>query len=65
MMARKYLENWLLWIAVDVLGVGVYQAKGLYVTAALYTVFLILATCGLVAWWRAPEAERKTDLASA
>jgi nicotinamide mononucleotide transporter len=64
MMARKYLENWLLWIAVDVLGIGVYQAKGLYVTAALYTVFLILATWGFIAWWRALKVERKTGLAS-
>jgi nicotinamide mononucleotide transporter len=64
MMARKYVENWVLWIAVDVLGIGVYQAKELYVTAGLYAVFLVLATSGLIAWWRALEAERKTDLAS-
>jgi nicotinamide riboside transporter PnuC len=48
----------------EVLGIGVYQAKGLYVTAVLYTVFLILATWGLIAWWRALKAERKTGLAS-
>jgi nicotinamide mononucleotide transporter len=59
MMARKYLENWMLWIAVDVLGIGVYQAKGLYVTSGLYVVFLIMATCGLVAWWRALERHKK------
>ena len=59
------LENWLLWIAVDLLGIGVYQARGLYATAGLYLVFLILATCGLVAWWRAFDAERKSALASA
>jgi nicotinamide mononucleotide transporter len=64
MMARKHLENWLLWIAVDLLGIGVYQAKGLYATAGLYVVFLVLATCGLVAWWRAFDAERKPGLAS-
>jgi nicotinamide mononucleotide transporter len=65
MMARKDLENWLFWIAVDVLGIGVYQAKGLYATAALYAVFLILAVCGLIAWWRTLDAERNADLASA
>ena len=64
MMARKYLENWLLWIAVDVLGIGVYQAKGLYVTAVLYTVFLVMATYGLIVWWRALDVERNTDRAS-
>ena len=64
MMARKYLENWVLWIAVDVLGIGVYQAKGLYVTAVLYLLFLILSASGLVAWWRTLKAEAKTELAS-
>ena len=64
MMARKYLENWILWIIVDVLGIGVYQSKGLYATAGLYAVFLILATSGLVAWWRAWTAEREPDRVS-
>ena len=64
MMARKYLENWWLWIAVDVLGIGVYQAKGLYVTAGLYAVFLVLATYGLIAWARTVNVERTRDLAA-
>ena len=64
MMARKYLENWLLWIAVDLLGIGVYQVKGLHATAALYVAFLIMATWGLVAWWRALGAKRNADVAS-
>jgi nicotinamide mononucleotide transporter len=56
LLARKVLENWLIWIAVDVLAVGVYTAKGLYLTAGLYAVFLGLATLGYVAWKRAPSA---------
>jgi nicotinamide mononucleotide transporter len=64
MMARKYVENWLLWIAVDLLGVGVYQARGLYLTAALYAVFLVLATYGLIAWSRTLAAESRRDLAA-
>lgn len=50
MLARKYLENWWLWIAVDVLGIGVYWFKDLHVTSGLYLVFLVLATSGLIAW---------------
>jgi len=65
MMARKYLENWALWIAVDLLGIGVYQTKGLYATAGLYVVFLVLATSGLVAWWRAWDLDRRTERAAA
>ncbi len=51
-LARKFLENWMLWITVDVLAIGIYSAKGLYIFSALYGFFLVLATIGLVAWWR-------------
>jgi nicotinamide mononucleotide transporter len=52
MMARKRLENWLVWLAVDVVYVGVYLYKELYLTAFLYFVFLILATIGYLDWKR-------------
>jgi len=50
LIARKTLENWLFWIAVDVLAVGVYFYKGLYITTGLYGVFLVMATMGWFAW---------------
>jgi nicotinamide mononucleotide transporter len=50
LMARKRLESWLFWIAVDVMAIGVYITKTLYVTSGLYSVFLILAVIGLFAW---------------
>lgn len=50
LIARKVLENWLLWIVVDVLAIGVYWAKGLHVTTVLYAVFLCMATAGWFAW---------------
>lgn len=53
LMARKVLESWMLWITVDVLSVGIYFAKGLYVTCGLYAVFLILASKGLIEWRKA------------
>ncbi|MBD1398287.1 nicotinamide mononucleotide transporter [Pontibacter sp. JH31] len=52
MMARKRLENWLVWLVVDVVYVGVYLYKELYLTAFLYFVFLILATVGYLDWKR-------------
>lgn len=52
MLARKQLESWFYWIAVDVAAIGIYFSKGLYVTTGLYAVFLVLATCGLVSWHR-------------
>lgn len=50
MMTRKILENWILWILVNVVYVPVLLIKGLYPTAALYTVLLLLAIKGLVEW---------------
>jgi nicotinamide mononucleotide transporter len=52
MMTRKLLENWLVWIFVDVLYVGMFLFKGLYLTAGLYAVFLALAVRGYVDWRR-------------
>ena len=50
MLARKLLENWLFWIAVDVLAVGVYAYKRLYPTTGLYAVFLVMAVIGYRQW---------------
>ncbi len=58
MMTRKLLENWAVWIAVDVLYVGMFVFKGLYLTSALYAVFLGLAVRGYIDWRRSMQAER-------
>lgn len=50
LLARRYLENWVLWIIVDILAVGLYWTKGLYLTSGLYGIFLILAAIGLYQW---------------
>ena len=52
MMTRKLLENWLLWIAVDVVYIGLFINRGLPLTAVLYAVFLGLAILGYVQWRR-------------
>lgn len=53
LLALRRVENWALWIAIDVLSVWVYVARELYLTAGLYVVFLGMAIAGLVAWARA------------
>jgi len=52
MMTRKILENWLIWIAVDVVYVPMFVSQGLYATAVLYAAFLVLAVMGYVEWRR-------------
>ena len=50
LLARKKIENWYMWIAVDILYVGLYLYKGLVLTAVLYGVFVLLAIAGLRTW---------------
>lgn len=55
LMARRYIENWWLWIAVDLASIPLYLVRGLYLFAGLYLVYLALAVAGLVSWqaaWR-------------
>ena len=52
MMTRKILENWAVWVAVDVVYIGMFIFKQLYLTAGLYAVFLVLAVMGFRRWKR-------------
>jgi nicotinamide mononucleotide transporter len=56
MQTRKWIENWLVWIGVDVVYVGIYVVKGLFLMAGLYGAFLVLAVAGLLAWRRSLAA---------
>ena len=62
-MSRRYVENWILWILVDLLSIGLYAAKELWLTAGLYTIFLLLAGYGFVQWLRAPRGTPAPPLA--
>ena len=65
LMSRRYVENWILWILVDLLSIGLYAAKELWLTAGLYTIFLALAVYGFVQWLRAPRGSPAPHLAGA
>ena len=53
LLARRRLENWLLWIAVDCVAVPLYAAKGLWAAAGLYVLYLVLSAWGFGDWRRA------------
>lgn len=53
LLARRRLESWPVWIAVDIIAIGIYLSKGLYPTAVLYGLFLCMATAGLFLWFKA------------
>jgi nicotinamide mononucleotide transporter len=50
LLNRKYVENWLCWIAADLIYIPLYYHKNLYLTSLLYGVFLCMATMGLLHW---------------
>lgn len=50
LLAKKKLENWLGWIAVNILSVLLFSYKSLYKTAILYLVLLMLASKGYLLW---------------
>ena len=51
--ARKHTANWWLWIVVDAVYVGEYVYKSMWTTAALYSIFVVLAIMGLRGWQQA------------
>lgn len=50
MLARKYVEQWIAWIIVDVVCCGLYTYKELYFTSALYGFYSIIAIFGYFKW---------------
>ncbi len=50
MLARKVIENWLLWIVADGLLVGMFIYKGLFPTALLFVIYIIMAVIGYRQW---------------
>ena len=50
MLGRKWIGNWWVWIATDVVLVGLYASQGLWLTAALYVGFVGLCVQGLREW---------------
>ena len=53
LLSIRRIENWILWICVDVGAIALYIDRGLLLTAGLYIAFLVLATLGLIEWIRA------------
>lgn len=50
MVARKILENWLYWLAIDSLCIYLYLDRGLYLTALLFMLYIIIALFGYRQW---------------
>ena len=49
-LARKYVEQWLFWIAVDVVCCYLYVVKGIPFKAGLYGLYVVIAVLGYIKW---------------
>ncbi len=52
LVAKKYLENWLYWFVIDSISIPLYLDRGLYLTAALFAVYLVIVVFGYLSWQR-------------
>lgn len=59
--SRKHIATWVLWVFVDIIYVGMFIYKDLFLTAALYAVFVGLAAYG---WWQWEQVKQKQFAAS-
>ncbi|MBQ78350.1 MAG: nicotinamide mononucleotide transporter [Cellvibrionales bacterium] len=59
MVVNKVLENWLYWIAIDVLSLYLYINKGLFFTSALFVLYIIIAGYGYWYWRQRWQAQRQ------
>jgi|TARA_R100000005_G_scaffold79615_1_gene46787 nicotinamide mononucleotide transporter len=50
MVARKLLENWLYWLVIDSVSIYLYLERGLFLTAALFAVYLVIVVFGYRRW---------------
>jgi nicotinamide mononucleotide transporter len=58
LLGRKFIDNWPVWLAVNVVSVGLFAYKGLWLTAMLYGVFALLSCWGWRAWQMRAARER-------
>jgi len=57
LLGRKYVENWPTWIVVNIVSVGLFAYKGLWLTVILYALFIVMAAVGWRAWRRLATAD--------
>ncbi len=57
LVARKVLENWLYWIVIDAVSIFLYVDRGLYLTSALFVMYVIIAVVGFLQWQQSYNAQ--------
>ena len=58
LLNNRRIENWVLWVVIDVVSVALYQYRELHFLAALYMAFLVISVIGLRQWTRADRSDK-------
>ncbi|WP_214072221.1 nicotinamide riboside transporter PnuC [Mucilaginibacter sp. dw_454] len=61
LLARKVVENWLIWVFVDTIYVGIYIVKGLDATAFMYAIYIPIALMGYMDWYKKLDLKSRTS----
>ena len=52
LVARKVLENWWYWLAIDIASIFIYWSRDLQLTSVLFAVYVVMIPFGLISWAR-------------
>ena len=56
LLARKIFDNWYLWILADIIDIGLYAYKGLYLVVGMTVVYMVFCVMGILKWRKDEEA---------
>ena len=62
-LARKYVEQWLIWIVVDIVTAVMYVGKDIPFKASLYALYVFIAILGYRKWRKMMEEEKQNNIA--
>jgi len=65
LMTRKYVENWLLWVVIDVISVAIFAYQGVYAMALEYVILTLIALNGSWLWIKSAGRNHSNPLSSA
>lgn len=57
LVTQRVLENWLYWVIIDLVSIYLYQAKSLNPTAALFIIYVVIATIAYFNWRKSYQAQ--------
>lgn len=64
LMTRKFVENWLLWVLIDVISVVIYAVQGVYAMSLEYVLLTAIAVMGSYRWIKSAQRNGYTPLAA-